>query len=116
MGGAMRLLALAVLLSVPLATAPCAAQPKVDCPITLHDYGVRLPGPLPTAEFLVTNRGQDPLTLTPKLCCGLQLEGVEKPIEPGETRRLIASPTHPLGDGGMRKAMRLLTNDPDLPE
>ena len=78
----------------------CAAQPKVDCPITLHDYGVRLPGPLPSAEFLVANRGQDPLTLNPKLCCGLQLDGLDKPIAPGETRRLIATPTHPLGEGG----------------
>jgi hypothetical protein len=112
----MRQLPLTVLFTLPLANTPCLAQPKVECAVTRYDYGVRLPGPMPSAAFAVTNRGQDPLTLRPQLCCGLTLSGVEKPIAPGETRRLVALATHPLGDGEFRKTMRLFTNDPGCPE
>lgn len=112
----MRLNFLAILLGVPLAMPPCAAQPRVECPVIRHDYGVRLPGPLPPTEFLVANRGTDPLTLKPQLCCGIQLAGAESPLPPGTTRRLVVTLTHPLGEGAMNKSVRLQTNDPERPE
>jgi hypothetical protein len=112
----MRLICLVVLLYVPLGVAPCSAQPRIECAVTKFDYGVRLPGPLPPTEFLITNRGSDPLTVQPQLCCGLRLTGAESPIPPGSDRRLIVTPTHSLGDGAMNKSIRLQTNDPERPE
>lgn len=112
----MRLICLAVLLSLLVGVVPCAAQPRVECTVTRHDYGVRLPGPLPPTEFVVVNRGTDPLTLKAHLCCGIRLAGDESPVPPGSTRRLIVTPTHPLGDGAMNKSVRLQTNDPERPE
>jgi hypothetical protein len=112
----MRLIYCVVLLSLPLGVTPCGAQPRVECAVTRHDYGIRLPGPLPPTEFLVVNRGTDPLTLKPQLCCGMQLAGSDSPILPGSTRRLVVTPTHALGDGAMNKSIRLETNDPERPE
>jgi hypothetical protein len=111
----MRPIWLAVLLCLLLA-ARCFAQPRVECDVTRHDYGVRLPGPLPPSDFLIVNRGTDPLTLKPQLCCGMQLTGAEAPIPAGAARHLVVTPTHPLGDGGMNKSVRLQTNDPERPE
>jgi hypothetical protein len=113
---AVRSYLLAALLAQSLGAAPCAAVPRVECASTRHDYGVRLPGALPPAEFAITNRGQDPLTLKAQPCCGLTLKGATPPIPPGATRKLVVAPTFPLGDGSLLKTVRVLTNDPDRPE
>jgi len=96
--------------------APCVAHPRAQCDSTRWDYGDRLPGPLPPAEFRIANRGDAPLVLRPQPCCGFSVTGAEAPIRPGETRRLIAHAAHPLGEGLLRKTIRVLTNDPTVPE
>jgi hypothetical protein len=106
----------AVLLFAVLSGAsPCVAHPKAECTTTRCDYGARLPGPLPPAVFQITNRGDAPLILKPQPCCGFTVTGAETPIPPGQTRRLVASAAHPLGDGLFRKTMSVLTNDPAVP-
>jgi hypothetical protein len=113
----MRLSVAVVLLLVGLAGAtPGAAHPKAECSATRCNYGDRLPGPLPPAVFQITNRGDAPLILKPQPCCGFSVTGAETPIPPGQTRRLVVSAARPLGDGLFRKTMRVLTNDPAVPE
>src|SRR5713101_4427407 len=104
-----------ILLAALSWAAPCVAHPRAQCDSTRWDYGDRLPGPLPPAEFRIANRGDAPLVLKPQPCCGFTVTGAESPIPPGQTRRLVASAAHPLGEGLFRKTMRVLTNDPALP-
>jgi hypothetical protein len=106
----------ALLLAVLSSASPCVAHPKAECAVTRCDYGDRLPGPLPPAVFRIANRGDAPLVLKPQPCCGFTVTGAETPIPPGQIRRLIAFAAHPLGEGLFRKTMRVLTNDPALPE
>src|SRR5229473_2818273 len=96
-----------VLLAVLPWTAPCEAHPRAVCAVTRCDYGDRLPGPLPPAQFSVTNRGDEPLILQPQLCCGIRVTGAETPIAPGAVRCLVAFPAHPLGEGEFRKTIRV---------
>jgi hypothetical protein len=113
----MRLHCLAfVLLAALPAAAPCAALPKAQFATTRCNYGDRLPGVLPPAVFPVTNRGDAPLVLRPQPCCGLTITGAETPVPPGATRRLVTRAAHPLGEGLFRKTVRVLTNDPGVPE
>jgi hypothetical protein len=110
----MRLVRLALVLLA--AASPCAAHPKAAFTTTCCDYGERLPGALPPAVFPVVNRGDEPLVLRPQPCCGLSIMGAETPVPPGATRRLVARTAHPLGEGLLRKSVRVLTNDPATPE
>jgi hypothetical protein len=95
--------------------SPCAAHPKVACPVTRHDYGVRVPGLLPPALFSITNRGDAPLVLNPQPCCGIVVLGAQPPIPPGATRRVTIRAMH-LHEGLLRKTVHVLTNDPGAPE
>lgn len=112
----MRPFRLALLLAALPWAVPCSAHPRAELAVTRCDYGDRLPGVLPPAIFPITNRGDQPLTLRPQPCCGLTVTGVEKPIPPGATRRLVVHAAHPLGEGQFRKTVRVLTNDPAAPE
>jgi hypothetical protein len=107
-------LTIAVLAASALA-GPCAAHPKAQLLVACHDYGERFVGELPPALFSIANRGDAPLLLRPRPCCGLSVTGTERPIPPGATRRLVVT-TRPPTEGLYRKALRLGTNDPKTPE
>jgi hypothetical protein len=103
------------LLAAVASAGPCAARPEAQLLVARHDFGERFVGELPPAVFSVANRGNAPLLLRPRPCCGLSVTGTQRPIPPGATRQLVVTTPRP-PEGLYRKTLRVGTNDPKSPE
>jgi rhodanese-related sulfurtransferase len=100
-----------------LAVLSCAAlgAPRVQVDATVYDFGIIVHGYSYSHEFLVTNVGTTPLTISKvsPFCACTTAVAPSAPIAPGQSAPLrLVLDTSKLNAGSQSKLIRVTTNDP----
>jgi len=104
------------LLSFLLLAASSQAGPKIHCENPVWGFGERLNGGTLVHEFLVENRGDEPLVFGPfKNCCGLTVEFPTRTLGPGSNAVCKATFDVSRRSGEQNKAIYIASNDPKQP-
>jgi len=93
------------------------AAPQWQVDQALKDVGSVRQGQIAAAVFVVTNRGDRPLELKPRGCCGISVNAPDGlTVRPGGRARLAISYETAYLSGNFAKRVAVTTNDPKQPE
>jgi len=103
------------LIAVVALGATLVAAPKIAVDKAVYDFGTVLEGVFVTHEFLLSNVGHEPLTITRvRVACGCTTTALSKTtLAPGESVELEASLDTSYYGGKISKSIYVESNDPE---
>ena len=103
------------LIAVVALGATLVAAPKIAVDNAVYDFGTVLEGVFVTHKFLLSNVGDEPLTITSvRVACGCTATVLSKTnLEPGESVELEASLDTSHYGGRISKSISVESNDPE---
>lgn len=104
------------LFAVVLLASSSLAAPKIHCENRIWEFGERLNGGELVHEYLIENRGNEPLEFgTLKNCCGMTVDFPCKSLAPGSNAVCKATFDISRRSGKQNKAIYIASNDPKRP-
>jgi len=92
------------------------AVPEIHCETPVWDFGERLTGGKLVHDFVIENRGDEPLQFgTLKNCCGMTINFPVKELLPGSNAVCRATFDTSRRSGEQNKAIYIASNDPKQP-
>jgi hypothetical protein len=101
----------------PMTGEELALAPRLELDKTLYDFGSIKEGKLVETEFLITNSGQQELSIRKtKANCGCTVSKPEKEVlQPGESSKILVSFDTKGRKGNQYKTVTIFSNDPTAP-